>query len=130
MKGSAADDNAREAETRLRAILQQRTGKMQDVLDVEEKISETRGESEQMEAEQKALEHRVDFASIDLQLTEEYKAQLSGGVSTSVGTQMGNSFVAGLRHAGDSLLGLVLFFEEFGPALVLWRVRRRRVRGR
>jgi hypothetical protein len=133
--------NARETETRLRAILQQRTGKMEDVLDVEEKISETRGEIEQMEAEQKALEHRVAFASIELQLTEQYKAQLAGGAPQSVGTEMHNALVSGLRNAGESLLGLVLFFEEYGPALVLWtvllggpvwlvwRTRRRRNRG-
>jgi hypothetical protein len=133
--------NARETETRLRAILQQRTGKMEDVLDVEEKISETRGEIEQMEAEQKALEHRVAFASIELQLTEQYKAQLGGGAPQSVGTEMHNALVNGLRNAGGSLLGLVLFFEEYGPALVLWtvllggpawlvwRIRRRRSRG-
>jgi hypothetical protein len=30
-----------------------------------------------MEAEQKALEDRVDFATIELQLTEDYKAQLN-----------------------------------------------------
>jgi hypothetical protein len=114
--------NARETETRLRAILQQRTGKMEDVLDVEEKISETRGEIERMEAEQTALEHRVAFASVELQLTEQYKAQLSGGAPQSVGTEMHNALVAGLRNAGGSLLGLVLFFEEYGPALVLWTV--------
>jgi hypothetical protein len=114
--------NARETETRLRAILQQRTGKMEDVLEVEEKISETRGEIEQMEAEQNALEHRVAFASVELQLTEQYKAQLGGGAPQSVGTEMHNALVAGLRNAGGSLLGLVLFFEEYGPALVLWTV--------
>jgi anti-sigma factor RsiW len=114
--------NARETETRLRAILQQRTGKMEDVLDVEEKISETRGEIEQMEAEQKALEHRVAFASIELQLTERYKAQLGAGAQQSVGTEMHNALVNGLRNAGGSLLGLVLFFEEYGPAMVLWTV--------
>jgi Domain of unknown function (DUF4349)/Putative zinc-finger len=113
--------NARETETRLRAILQQRAGKMEDVLEVEEKIAETRGEIEQMEAEQKALEHRVSFASVELQLTEQYKAQLDGAPA-SVGTEMHNALVAGLRNAGGSLLGLVLFFEEYGPALVLWTV--------
>jgi anti-sigma factor RsiW len=113
--------NARETEARLRAILQQRTGKIEDVLDVEEKISETRGEIEQMEAEQKELEHRVDFAGVDLTLTEEYKAQL-GGASTSVGNDISNSLVAGLRHAGGSLLGLLLFAEEYGPVILIWLV--------
>jgi hypothetical protein len=113
--------NARETEARLRQILNERTGKMKDVLDVEEKISETRGEIEQMDAQQKALEHRVDFATVELTLTEEYKVQLTGN-SISTGTQMRNSLVAGIRHAGSSLLGLVLFLEEFGPVMLIWMV--------
>jgi hypothetical protein len=111
--------NARETEQRLLAILQQRTGKVSEVLEVEEQISTTRGDIERMEAEQKALEHRVDFATVQLQLTEEYKAQLAPP-SSSVATRMHNSFVAGLANAGNSLLGILLFFEEFGPVLLVW----------
>jgi len=114
-------NNARETEKRLLAILQQRTGKVEEVLQVEEQISNTRGEIERMEAEQKALEHRVDFATVQLQLAEEYKAQLNGP-STSIGTRMRNAIVTGLGNAGDSLLGILLFFEEYGPVLLVWLV--------
>lgn len=113
--------NARETEDRLRDILAHRTGKMQDVLDVEDKISETRGEIEQIESEQKNLGHRVEFATVDLELVERYEAQL-GSPSVSISNQMHNSIVAGLRHAGSSLLGLVLFLEEFGPVLIVWLI--------
>jgi anti-sigma factor RsiW len=112
-------DNARETEQRLRAILQQRTGKVSEVLEVEEQISNTRGEIERMEAEQKALEHRVDFASVDLQLSEEYKAQFNPP-SSSIGTRMRNAFVTGIHNAGNTLLAIALFFEEYGPVLLLW----------
>ena len=111
--------NARETEQRLLAILQQRTGKVEEVLQVEEQISSTRGDIERMEAEQKSLEHRVDFATVQLQLAEEFQAQL-GAPSTSVGTRMRNAFVAGVGNAGSNVLGIVLFFEEFGPVLLLW----------
>ena len=111
--------NAHETETRLQAILQQRTGKVADVLAVEQEIARVRGEIEQMEAERKALEHRVDFGSIELNLTEEYKAQLDGS-SPSVSTRMHNALVNGFEHAAESLLGLLLFFMEAGPVLLLW----------
>ena len=111
--------NARETEQRLRAILQQRTGKVEEVLDVEEKISEVRGEIEQMEAEQQALEHRVTFGSIDLQLTEEYRAALSGR-ALPASTRMHNAFVAGLERAWATVVALALFFMEFGPAMLIW----------
>lgn len=133
--------NARETEQRLRQLLTERTGKMEDVLDVEEKISETRGEIESMEAEQNLLEHRVAFATVDLQLVEEYKEQLATSTTVSAGTLLHNAFIAGARHAGGTILGLILFLEEYGPVLLIWLVilgvpavfvwrRYRRVRGK
>ena len=114
-------ENSRETEQRLRDLLAQRTGKIDEVLQVEEEIDRVRGEIERMEAEQKNLEHRVDFATIDLQLTEEYKEKLNPQ-SVSASTSMRNAFVAGLRHASGALLGIVLFLEEFGPVLLIWAV--------
>ena len=112
---------ARETEERFQAILQQRTGKLSDVLEVEQNIARVRGEIEAMEAEQKALEHRVDFGRVEVQLTEEYKAQI-GLPADSVSTRMHNAFVAGYHNAAESIVGLVLFVEEYGPSLVLWLV--------
>jgi anti-sigma factor RsiW len=109
---------ARETEERFRAILQQRTGKISDVLEVERSIASVRGEIEAMEAEQKTLEHRADFASVEIQMVEEYKAQL--GSPDSVSTRIYNAFVGGYRNARETLLGFLLFFEEYGPALVIW----------
>jgi hypothetical protein len=111
--------NSREAEQRLRELLAQRTGRVSDVLEVEEEISRVRGAIEQMEADQKLLEHRVDFASVELQLTEQYREQLNTQ-STSVGMQMRNAFVAGLRHGAATLLGFVLFLEEAVPTVLIW----------
>lgn len=113
--------NARETEERLRDLLAQRTGKIDEVLQVEQEIDRVRGEIEGMEAEQKALEHRINFAAIDLQLNEEYREKLNTQ-SDSVTGRMRNALVAGLRHASGALLGIVLFFEEFGPVLLIWAV--------
>jgi hypothetical protein len=111
--------NSRETEQRLQAILVQRTGKISDVLEVEQEIARVRGEIEQMEAEQKNLEHRVDFATIDLKLAEEYKATLDSP-APSVATQFHNALINGYTSATDSLLGLLLFFVQYSPVLLLW----------
>jgi hypothetical protein len=111
--------NSRETEQRLRAILEQRTGRIDDVLQVEEEIARVRGEIEGMEAEQKALEHRVDFARVDLQLSEEDKARTKVPTA-SLSTRLERSFDAGIDHATDSLLGIVFLVEEFGPVLLIW----------
>jgi anti-sigma factor RsiW len=111
--------NSRETEQRLQAILVQRTGKISDVLSVEQEIARVRGEIEQMEAGQKNLEQRVDFATVDLKLAEEYKAQL-GSPATSVSTQLHNALVTGYKSAAESFLSFVLIFIEYSPVLVLW----------
>jgi hypothetical protein len=113
--------NSRETEQRFRTILRQRTGNVVEVLQVEEGIARVRGDIERMEAEQKALEHRVDFATVELQLTEEYKAQLNPPAA-SVSTRVHNAFVSGYRNTSETALGIVLFFAEYGPALLIWLV--------
>jgi hypothetical protein len=112
---------ARDTEERFRSILQQRTGTVADVLQVQEGIARVRSEIEEMEAEQRGLEHRVAYASVEITLTEEFKARLDAP-GDSVGTQMGNAFVVGYHHAAGTVLGIVLFAEEYGPALLIWGV--------
>lgn len=111
--------NDRETELRLQDILRTRTGKVKDVLDVEQEIARVRGEIEQMEGEQKTLEHRVAFATIDLKLAEEYKAQLNAP-APSVLMRLHNASINGFRNAFESLLALVLFLAESSPSLLLW----------
>src|SRR5260370_23706736 len=110
---------SRETEQRLQDVLRTRTGKVKDVLEVEREIERVRGEIEEMEAEEQTLEHRVSFASIDLKLSEEYKAQLTAP-APSVAMQLRNGLIDGFRGAFQSLLALVLFFAESGPTLLLW----------
>jgi chromosome segregation ATPase len=111
--------NSRETEQRLQAILTQRTGKISDVLEVEQEIARVRGEIEQMEAELKNLDHRVDFATIDLKISEEYKAKLDSAIP-SISTQLHNALVNGYRNVADTLLALLLFSAEYGPILLFW----------
>ncbi len=113
--------NSRETEARLQDILRNRTGKISDVLAVEQEIARVRGEIEQMEAEQKSLEHRVDFATIELKLSEEYKAQL-GSPSPSVSTRFHNAFVSGYRAAAETIISILLFLVEYVPSLLIWLV--------
>jgi anti-sigma factor RsiW len=111
--------NSRETEQRLQAILAERTGKIKDVLEVEQEIARVRGEIEQMEAEQKNLEHRVDFATINLQLSEEYKAELEPP-APQISTLLHNAAVNGYRNLSGTLLSIILFFAEYLPVLFFW----------
>ena len=112
--------NALETEQRLIDILRQRTGKVSDVLEVEEQISQTRGEIEQMEAQLAGLDKRVEFASIDLHIAEEYKASSGVGMGSSAGLRLRNAVVGGYRAAVESMLAMAVFILNAGPTLLLW----------
>jgi hypothetical protein len=108
---------ARDTEERFRTILQQRTGTVSDVLQVEEEIARVRGEIESMEAEQTNLERRVDFASIDLSVTSEL-GPISGSAPLSV--RVRNAFVAGYRNAAGTVVGIFLFLVAYGLTILIW----------
>jgi anti-sigma factor RsiW len=114
--------NARETEDRLRELLATRTGKIGDLLQVEQAMNETRGQIESMEADLQQLDHRVEFAAVELDCGEPYREQLSSPQSASAGAQITNALISGLRNAGTTLLGLVLFVGEFGPSILIWIV--------
>ena len=90
--------NARASEARLKTILEQRTGRLSDVLDVEREISRVRGEIERMDAERKNLDRRIAYASITVTLFEERKAAMDLGPQP-LGTRFRNAFVDGWTRA-------------------------------
>jgi hypothetical protein len=123
--GSQSEDldirlkNARQAETRLSDILRMGTGKISDVLEVEKEMARVREEIERMESEQKHLNNRVAFASIELNLTEQYQAQVGGG-SSLLGLRIRNAFVNGYHDAEGGLLDVFVLLLSLGPSLILW----------
>jgi len=111
--------NARNTEQRLTDLLRQRTGKLSDVLEVEQEVDRVRGEIEQMEAERKNMSNQVSFATLNATITEDYKAQLQV-VPPSTSTRLSNAAVAGYKSMVDGVVGLALFLLENGPTLLLW----------
>lgn len=110
--------NARETEKRLVEILRERTGKVSDVLSVEREIARTREQIEQMDAERKTLDNQVQFASVDLRITEEYKKSLETP-APSLGTRVNNAAVEGFRDASNLVIGLLLWLLGTVPSLAV-----------
>lgn len=111
--------NARSTEQRLIGVLRERTGKVADILAVEQEIARVRGEIERMTAERKNLENRVSFATTQLQVSEEYKAELDP-TPPSTGTLLHNAMVDGYRSLVRSILDLTLALLQYGPTVLLW----------
>lgn len=111
--------NARAAEQRLLDVLRQHTGKVKDILDAEQEIARVRGEIEQMEADQRALQTRVDFATVQLSVQEEYKATIQVA-PPSTGTRLRNAAIQGYQTVIESVIGFGVWALQALPTLVLW----------
>jgi hypothetical protein len=114
--------NARNTEQRMLALQRERTGKLPDVVEVEREISRIREHIERMEAEQKNLNNKVQYATVHVDLTEEYRAQLLEPSAPSAGTRLRNAAVEGYEYAVEAVLGIALAALMYGPTLVLWGV--------
>jgi anti-sigma factor RsiW len=113
--------NARATEERLLDVLRNHTGQVKDILATEQEIARVRGGIEQMEADQRSLQTRVDFATVELSAQEEYKASLQGA-PTATGTRLHNAAVEGYRAAIDSAIGLGVWALQALPTILLWAV--------
>jgi len=110
--------NLRVTEARLTDILRQRTGKLADVLAVEEQIDSVRGQIESIEAEQKNLNKQIAFAAVQLKVREEYKKPLALN-NPSLLTRLRNAAIQGVQTLGEGVVGLLLFFLSYGPTLLV-----------
>lgn len=111
--------NSRHTEQRLTDILRERTGKLSDVLSVEMQISRVRGEIERMEAQRKNMKNQVDFATVNLNVTEEYEAEIKA-VPPSTSTRFRNAAIEGYRSLVDGIIAVLLWLLSAGPTLLLW----------
>jgi Domain of unknown function (DUF4349) len=111
--------NARNTEERLTALLRQQTGKLSDVLAVETEASRVRGEIESMEAEKKLLDTRIAYATLNVTISEVFKAQIKM-VPDSMGSRFHNATIDGYQSAINGLIAFLLFLVAYGPSLLLW----------
>jgi len=111
--------NSRATEARLISVLEQRTGKVADILQVEREIARTREEIERMEAQRKNLVARVELATVSVTLVEEFQAELAPA-PVGTATRLRNAFVEGYDNLVGLLLGFVFFFARNGLVLAFF----------
>jgi hypothetical protein len=111
--------NARNTEQRLTDLLRERTGKLPEVVEVEREISRVREEIERMQAQQKDMNNKVQFATIQVAVSEEYRAGIELS-SPSAGTRLRNALIDGYHSAVESILNAALLVLLYGPVLLLW----------
>lgn len=103
--------NKRVEEQTLNKILQERSGKLEDVLKIEIELSRVRGEIEQLEGKIRVLENLSSLATLTLNIRERDKYEPPPPVVADFSTQIARAW-------DGSLKGLV----DLGKSLVLWVV--------
>jgi uncharacterized small protein (DUF1192 family) len=111
--------NSRNTEKRLTEVLNNRTGRVSDVLEVEREIARVREEIERMDAQRLNFERQVEYSTVTVQVTEQRQATLDLG-PTPVRTQLRNAFVEGLKNAYETLVSALVWVLGVGPFVVLW----------
>lgn len=111
--------NARNTEQTLLEILRTRTGKLSDVLAVEQEIASVREQIESMQAEKKTLEKQVAFSTVDMKVSEDYRQSVHM-VPNSTSTRIRNAAVEGYEMMVAGLIDLLLFLVSWGPSILLW----------
>ena len=71
-----------------------------------------------MEAEKKNLASRVYFATLNIKVMEDYKAQLQV-VPGSTLTRFRNAAVEGYQSMVEGLVSVLLFLFTYGPSLLI-----------
>ena len=103
--------NKKVEEQTLNKILQERSGKLEDVLKIEIELSRVRGEIEQLEGKIRVLENLSSLATLTLNVREREKYAPTAPVVASFGTQISRTW-------DSSITSLV----DLGKAIVLWAV--------
>lgn len=128
--------NKTQEESRLLKHLESSTGNLQEILLVEKELSRVREELERMQGQRNLLKDRVDWATIDLRLTQLRDIRLGKPVR----------LVDQISRVWDDSWRLLLMFLRWGllcllavlpwaitlglPVVLLWRVLKRRQRVR
>lgn len=82
---------------------------MEDIIDLENAISETEYQIEQLTGSLRHYDSLVDFATIELRIQEVLRLTTVEEAPPTFASRLGNAFTDGLRSFGDFLQGLAIF---------------------
>lgn len=123
--------NQRKLEDRVLSMLEERSGKLSDLLEMERELSRVREEIERMEGRLRVLTDQTDLATIRLSVTEE--ATYEPPAAPTVGDRIASAWTGSFESIGRVATQLAVVMIAMTPwAIVLspvlittWMIRRR-----
>jgi hypothetical protein len=111
--------NKKAEEKTITKILEERTGKLEDVLKVEVELSRVRGEIEQLEGKIRVLENLSSLATLTLNIREREKFQPPPPVAADFPTQISRTWSASVQGLVDRLKAVTLWAVDWAIWLPL-----------
>lgn len=112
----ARQKTQRELEKRLLDLLNEKTAKLVDVVEVEEKLSSVRENIERTEGRMRFLKNQSAYSTLSISLFEPALLQTSSGGGFFY--EMKTAISKGLEGFTDVLSGLIAFMIAFSPVLI------------
>ncbi|MEO8665542.1 MAG: DUF4349 domain-containing protein [Ignavibacteria bacterium] len=112
----ARQKTQKELEKRLLELLSEKTARLTDVVEVEEKLSDVRENIERTEGRMRFLKDQSSFSTLSVSLFEPSLLQTSSGGGFFY--EIGQAFKKGLNGFTEVLAGLVTFIVAFTPVLI------------
>lgn len=104
-------------EERLIKLLEEKTAKLTDVVEVEEKLADVRAQIESMEGRMRFLKSQSDYSTLTVSIFEPSLLQTSTGGGFFY--EIEDAFGKGLNGFTEVLSGLITFIVAFSPLLII-----------
>ena len=112
-------DMLRIEQERLMAILE-KSDKVEDIIAVEERLSEVRYQLESMESQLRTLDNQVDYATVRLSISE--VREFAPVAEQTVGERIKEGFAGTLHDIADDVEDLYIWFVVNIPYFVMWAI--------
>jgi Flp pilus assembly protein TadB len=71
-----------------------------------------------MQGQSALMLHRVSYATVQVELSEEYHQKLQS--QSSMGTKLRNALLAGVQNLLDAIVALLIFVLNYGLSILFW----------
>lgn len=112
-------DTLRTEQSRLLAFLD-RAETIEEIITIEERLSNVRYELESMESRLRAMDNKVDYATVNLNVSE--VKELTPAEEPTLGERIGEGFMGSLRNIRDGATELLVWAVVHLPYFLIWAV--------
>lgn len=110
-------DALRTEQDRLLEFMEQ-AGTIEDIIAIEQRLSEVRYQLESMESRLRALDNQIEYSTVYLDISE--VKELTPAEEASVWKRIADGFTKSLRDVGRGAVELFVWFLSDIPYLVIW----------